>query len=181
MCRQLSSVRFDEAIHVVTGQDARLQQSLELLEERGLDGRMVIDRLMTFSVAVPSWALGAGGTRFGRFAIGGEPRNLREKLDDVAAINRMTRANGAVSLHVPWDLPDDAGSIRDYAASLGLSFDAMNSNTFQDHPETTRDGAISYKFGSLAHTDAAVREAAIEHNLSVIEIGRHLGSTALGS
>ena len=26
----------------------------------------------------------------------------------------------------------------------------MNSNTFQDNPSTTRDGAISYKFGSLA-------------------------------
>src|SRR5258708_6534044 len=134
---------------------------------------------MTFRVAVPSWALGAGGTRFGRFTIGGEPRNVQEKLDDVAAINRMTGANRAVSLHVPWDLPDDPGGFREYAAHLGLGFDAMNSNTFQDHPDTTRQGAISYKFGSLAHTDATVREAAIEHNLSVIELGRLLGSTAL--
>ena len=29
----------------------------------------------------------------------------------------------------------------------------MNSNTFQDNPATTDDGAITYKFGSLANAD----------------------------
>ena len=60
-----------------------------------------------FCVAAPSWALGTGGTRFGRFPGAGEPRTIEEKLDDVAALNGLTGANRTVSLHVPWDEPDD--------------------------------------------------------------------------
>ncbi|UKV13267.1 sugar isomerase [Thalassospiraceae bacterium SW-3-3] len=41
------------------------------------------------------------------------------------------------------------------------------------------DQTQSYKFGSLSHTDAAVREQAVAHNLECIEIGRKLGSKAL--
>ena len=55
----------------------------------------------------------------------------------------------------------------------------MNSNTFQDNPSTTGDGAVTYKFGSMAAVDAGAREAAIEHNLHVVELGEQLGSTAL--
>jgi L-rhamnose isomerase/sugar isomerase len=51
----------------------------------------------------------------------------------------------------------------------------MNSNTFQDSPGQ----ALTYKFGSLSHTDAATRAQAVEHNLECIEIGRALGSKAL--
>jgi L-rhamnose isomerase / sugar isomerase len=133
----------------------------------------------SFSVAAPSWALGTGGTRFARFRGAGEPRTLEEKLDDVASLHALTGANRTVSLHVPWDEWDDPAALRDYAASMGLAFDAMNSNTFQDNPATTGDGSISYKFGSLAAADAGVREAAVEHNIRVIELGRELGSSAL--
>ena len=46
-----------------------------------------------------------------------------------------------------------AADLKAKAEQHGLTFDAMNSNTFQDH-----DGqAHSYKFGSLSHTDAATR------------------------
>ena len=38
----------------------------------------VIQKLQDFQIAIPSWALGTGGTRFGRFSGGGEPRNLEE-------------------------------------------------------------------------------------------------------
>ena len=58
-------------------------------------------------MAAPSWAVGTGGTRFGRFPIGGEPRTTYEKIDDVAALNALTGANRTISLHVPWDDPDD--------------------------------------------------------------------------
>ena len=50
----------------------------------------------------------------------------------------------------------------------------MNSNTFQDQPGQP----LSYKFGSLSHTDAAVRRQAIEHNLECLEIGAALGARA---
>jgi L-rhamnose isomerase/sugar isomerase len=44
----------------------------------GLDS--ILKKLVDFQIAIPSWALGTGGTRFGRFSGGGEPRNLEEKI-----------------------------------------------------------------------------------------------------
>jgi L-rhamnose isomerase/sugar isomerase len=51
----------------------------------------------------------------------------------------------------------------------------MNSNTFEDQPGQER----SYKFGSLAHVDPAVRDQAVALNLETIAIGRALGAKAL--
>ncbi len=159
--------------------EADLAHALEVLGRQGLDGEAVIAEVARFSVAAPSWAVGTGGTRFGRFPGGGEPRTTEEKLDDVAALNAVTGANRTVSLHVPWDDPQDPEALRRHAEGLGLGFDAMNSNTFQDNRSTTADGTVSYKFGSLAHTDPGVRRAAIDHNRAVIDLGARLGSTAL--
>lgn len=145
----------------------------------GRDPEAVITAVAAFSVAAPSWAVGTGSTRFGRFPGGGEPRHLEDKVDDVAALNALTGANRSISLHVPWDRPTDAAALREYATARGLAFDAMNSNTFQDTPSTTRDGAITYKYGSMCASSAEVRAAAVEHNLDVIAIGAELGSTAL--
>lgn len=135
----------------------------------------IIRKLIDFQVAIPSWALGAGGTRFGRFSIGGEPGNLEEKISDVGLLHMLNRSSGAISLHIPWDIPKDAGKIRELASAHGLVFDAMNSNTFQDQPGQ----ALSYKYGSLQHVKKAVRKQAIEHNLEVIQYGKELGSKSL--
>jgi L-rhamnose isomerase/sugar isomerase len=156
-----------------------LEHACDVARRAGHDAEAIIAEVARFSAAAPSWALGTGGTRFGRFPIGGEPRTAGEKIDDVAAINALTGANRTISLHVPWDDPADPAALRQHADTRGIAFDAMNSNTFQDNPSTTRDGAISYKFGSLCHTDAAVREAAVEHNHHCIELGEALGSRAL--
>ena len=156
-----------------------LAHALDVVGRSGIDGDAVIEEVARFSVAAPSWAVGTGGTRFGRFPGGGEPRNTVEKLDDIAALNAVTGANRTVSLHVPWDDPDDAAALRQYADDLGIGFDAMNSNTFQDNAATTADGEISYKFGSLAHSSPDVRKRAVEHNVYCIELGEQLGSTAL--
>jgi L-rhamnose isomerase/sugar isomerase len=156
-----------------------LASARSLLELQDVDAERVIEEVRRFSVAAPSWALGTGGTRFGRFPGAGEPRTIEEKLDDVATLRALTGANRTVSLHVPWDEPDDPAALRQYAESLGLGFDAMNSNTFQDNPATTDEGAVTYKFGSMAAADAAVREIAVGHNLHVVELGRQLGSSAL--
>jgi L-rhamnose isomerase/sugar isomerase len=150
-----------------------------LLRTAGAEAEGVIGTLAAFSVAAPSWALGTGGTRFGRFPIGGEPRTTEEKIDDVGALHALTGANRSISLHVPWDDPSDPVGLREYALERGVAFDAMNSNTFQDNPSTTHDGKVSYKFGSLANIDPGVREAAIEHNVYVIELGVQLESRAL--
>lgn len=156
-----------------------LDHLTETLARLGVDADDVIDAIRALTVAVPSWALGTGGTRFGRFPGGGEPRSIEEKIDDIAALHALTRVNGAVSLHVPWDDPDDPSALRQYAHERGIAFDAMNSNTFQDNPQTTEGGRITYKFGSLANIDVGARQAAIEHNHRVIDLGVELGSNAL--
>src|ERR1700730_4845065 len=92
----------------------------------------VLKKLSDFQVAIPSWALGTGGTRFGRFKSGGEPRSLEEKIEDVGLLHTLNRSSGAISLHIPWDIPEDTISIRALAAQFDLKFDAINSNTFQD-------------------------------------------------
>ncbi|MDB5232437.1 MAG: sugar isomerase [Chitinophagaceae bacterium] len=135
----------------------------------------VLQKLIDFQIAIPSWALGAGGTRFGRFSIGGEPRNLEDKIEDVGLLHALNRSSGAISLHIPWDIPGNINSIRALAAQYGLRFDAVNSNTFQDQP----DQQHSYKFGSLQHVDKAVRQQAIDHNIEVIRHGIELGSESL--
>lgn len=145
------------------------------LGRRGIDLEAALDAVAQFEVAVPSWALGTGGTRFGRFPGPGEPRDVYEKLDDVAVIQQLTRATPWVSLHIPWDAPDDVGRLKRHADALGLGFDAVNSNTFQDQ----EDQAHSYKFGSFSHTDPAVRRQAVAHNLHVVELGEQLGSKAI--
>ena len=156
-----------------------LDHLTEVVARVGVDAEQVVAEIARFSVAAPSWALGTGATRFGRFPGPGEPRTTIEKVDDVSALNALTGANRTISLHVPWDDPADPAALREYAASRGIGFDAMNSNTFQDNPSTTGDGAISYKFGSLASSNGDVRKLAVEHNLYCIELGKQLGSTAL--
>jgi L-rhamnose isomerase / sugar isomerase len=135
----------------------------------------LLQKLIDFQVAIPSWALGTGGTRFARFSIGGEPRNLEEKIEDIGLLHRLNQSSGAISLHIPWDIPENQAAIKTLAAQHGLSFDAMNSNTFQDQPNQE----LSYKFGSMQHTQKAVRQQAIEHNIEVIRHGIELGSTSL--
>src|SRR5215204_3156029 len=80
----------------------------------------VLQKLIDFQVAIPSWALGAGGTRFGRFSIGGEPRNLEEKIEDVGLLHALNQSSGAISLHIPWDIPENHSSIKALAAQHGL-------------------------------------------------------------
>jgi L-rhamnose isomerase/sugar isomerase len=137
--------------------------------------RAIIQKLMDFQIAIPSWALGTGGTRFGRFAGGGEPRSLEEKIEDVGLLHALNRSSGAISLHIPWDIPENPQAIKALAAQHDLLFDAVNSNTFQDQPNQTH----SYKFGSLQHVDKAVRQQAIDHNVEVIKHGVDLGSKSI--
>ncbi|WP_151719050.1 L-rhamnose catabolism isomerase [Gemmobacter serpentinus] len=144
------------------------------LARRGVDIEAITARASAFGVAVPSWGTGTGGTRFARFPGEGEPRNIFDKLDDCGVIHKLTGATPTVSLHIPWDKADPADLLAK-AAEHGLGFDAMNSNTFQDHA----DMPLSFKYGSLSHNEATTRQQAIDHNIETIEIGAKLGSKAL--
>lgn len=145
------------------------------LQRRGIDVAAVMNKLHAFTLAVPSWGTGRGGTRFAKFPLAGEPTNIHEKLEDCAVIQQLGRTTPRVSPHFPWDMVADYGALRAEAAALGLGFDAVNSNTFQDQPGQ----AVSYATGSLSSTDVRARAQAVEHNIECIEIGRQLGSQAL--
>lgn len=144
------------------------------LERRGIEIEKVIEKVSAYGIAVPSWGVGTGGTRFARFPGRGEPRDIFDKLEDCGIIHQLTGATPTVSLHMPWDKTDPK-QLKAKGEEVGLGFDAMNSNTFSD----AEGQAHSYKFGSLSHTDAATRQQAIEHNLECIEIGKTIGSKAL--
>src|SRR5262245_33808920 len=118
----------------------------ERLQRDGLVADAVVAAVQRFEVALPSWALATGGTRFGRFPGVGEPVTLREKMEDVALVHQLTGAAPRISLHIPWDEPMDFGVVRADAERLGLGFDAVYSNTFQDQPGQP----FSYKFGSFS-------------------------------
>ncbi|MBS3849197.1 L-rhamnose catabolism isomerase [Devosia sp. BSSL-BM10] len=146
----------------------------ERLDRRGIAIDTIKAKVAGFNVAVPSWGVGTGGTRFARFPGLGEPRDIFDKIDDCAVIAQLTQATNTVSLHIPWDKAD-ANRLKQAASRFGLGFDAMNSNTFAD----AKGQLQSYKFGSLSHADKGTRQQAIEHNLECIEIGKTLGSKAL--
>src|SRR3954462_5024609 len=100
-----------------------LSHATEVVARSGRDPEFIIGEVARFSVAAPSWAMGTGGTRFGRFPGGGEPRTTEEKIDDIAALNALTGANRTVSLHGPWDDPADPAVLRAYAGERGIGFD----------------------------------------------------------
>ena len=145
------------------------------LARRGVDIEAITRATMAFGVAIPTWGVGTGGTRFARFPGPGEPRGIEDKIDDCGTIQQLVRATPRISPHFPWDRTSDWTGLREAAAARGLAFDAVNSNTFQDQPGQK----LSYKFGSLSHVDRVVRDEAIAHNKECVAIGRELGSKAL--
>nr|WP_294945559.1 TIM barrel protein [uncultured Mucilaginibacter sp.] len=169
---QIEKHKVDELNHQLSGKH---KWQFEHVAEDVVNLDDVLQKLSAFNVAIPSWALGTGGTRFGRFSGGGEPRSLEEKIEDVGVIHALNKSSNSISLHIPWDIPENAAAMNALAAQHGLHFDAVNSNTFQDQ----KDQKLSYKFGSLHHTDKAVRQQAIEHNIEVIKYGVQLNSKAL--
>ena len=122
------------------------------------------------AIELPSWAFGNSGTRFKVFATPGTPRTPQEKIADAAKVHEFTRLAPTVALHIPWDRVDDYAALRSFAHDLGVALGTVNSNTFQDD---------AYKFGSLTHVDAAVRQKAIDHHFECIDIMNETGSRDL--
>ena len=133
------------------------------------------EKVSRFNVALPSWGVGTGGTRFARFPGIGEPQNIFEKIEDCAVINDLVGITSSVSPHFPWDDVDDYPALKQFTESYGINFDIVNSNTFQD-PSKSKG---SFKYGSLTHFDQSIREEAIKMNIDCIEKGITLGSKGL--
>jgi L-rhamnose isomerase/sugar isomerase len=130
----------------------------------------ILDQLEQQAIELPSWAFGNSGTRFRVFGQAGVPRDPFEKITDAAQVHKLTGLAPTVALHIPWDKVDDYDALRSHAQELGVGLGTINSNTFQDE---------DYKLGSLAHTDAAVRQKAIDHHFDCIDIMGKTGSRDL--
>ncbi|MEO6530584.1 MAG: L-rhamnose isomerase [Specibacter sp.] len=130
----------------------------------------VLTQLEHQSIELPSWAFGNSGTRFKVFETPGTPRTIEEKIADAAQVNTLTGLAPAVALHIPWDKVDDYAALADYAGGLGVKLGTVNSNTFQDD---------DYKFGSLTHSDPAIRSKAIDHMFECLEVMDQTGSQDL--
>ena len=77
------------------------------LARSGVEIDAIKAKVAAFSVAVPSWGSGRGGTRFAKFPIAGEPTNIHEKLEDCAVVNQLSTVTPRVSPHFPWDKVSD--------------------------------------------------------------------------
>ncbi|MBN9239206.1 MAG: L-rhamnose isomerase [Micrococcales bacterium 70-64] len=130
----------------------------------------IAPRLAEQAIELPSWAFGNSGTRFKVFGTPGTPRTPQEKIADAAQVNKYTLLSPSVALHIPWDRVDDYAALSAFAQDHGVKLGTVNSNTFQDD---------EYKFGSLTHTDASVRQRAIDHHFECIDIMHATGSRDL--
>src|SRR6476661_3731982 len=73
------------------------------LNRRGVDIDAIVEKARGLRVAIPSWGVGTGGTRFARFPGPGEPRGIFEKLEDCEVVFTLVRSTSGISLHIPWD------------------------------------------------------------------------------
>lgn len=152
------------------GIDAGLGSTEAQLRAQGRTLTEVVGRLRAQRIETPSWGYANSGTRFKVFPQPGVPRSVDEKLADAALVHRLTGVAPSVALHIPWDRVDDWSALRARAGGLGLSIGAINPNLFQDE---------TYKLGSLANPDPAIRRRAVDHVRECIEIARATGSTLI--
>src|SRR5208337_1349029 len=126
--------------------------------------------LDTFRIEIPSWGFANTGTRFGKFIQLGAATSTQEKFSDAGQVHHFTGICPTVAVHVLWDFPEGLKStneVKAYAAKYGVGVGAINPNIFQDQ---------IYKYGSLANPDPEVRQAALQHILECVDIGKQTGS-----
>ncbi|MCD6420756.1 MAG: L-rhamnose isomerase [Synergistetes bacterium] len=143
---------------------------VEKLNPKGVDVNEVIQKLKDFSIETPSWGYSDAGTRFKVFHKPGSARNVFERIDDAAVVNKLTGAAPFIAIHIPWDKTKDYKELKEYAESKGITIGTVNPNLFQED---------EYKYGSLTNTDDKIRQKAISHILECIEIMRETGAHRL--
>ena len=136
------------------------------------NARTVIKALDDFKIELPSWGFADTGTRFGKFFQDAAASTTEEKFHDAALVHKLTGACPDVAVHVLWDFEpgQDPKAVARMARQQGVRIGAVNPNVFQDQ---------HYKFGSFCSPDPKVRQAAMDHAIDSIEIGKAVGSRAL--
>lgn len=124
-------------------------------------------------IELPSWAVGNSGTRYGTFRDPGAARNVWDKIEDCAEINRVLGICPVMASHVLWDVTDDGQytPVRDYAAERGLRIGTVHPNTFAGQ---------NFRFGSICNPIDSIRRESINHLVDCVRIAREMGSKVIG-
>ena len=92
-----------------------------VLSDSGIDVDDVKVKLKRQVIELPSWAVGNSGTRYGVFREDGAARDIWDKIEDCAEIQRVVGVCPVMASHVLWDVTDDGRYIpvREFAAKRG--------------------------------------------------------------
>ena len=126
--------------------------------------------LDSFQIEIPSWGFANTGTRFGKFVQPAAASTIEEKFSDAGEVYKLTGVTPTLALHVLWDLPNglaDADVVHGLEDRYGVTSGSINPNLFQDQ---------EFKFGSLCHPSAEIRERAVAHMLDSVAIAKSLRS-----
>jgi len=140
----------------MTEEQAKAGLKLLELEFGGERVRAAVEAIKNFNIEIPSWIFGPfGGGRFGDYMPPGAARDIAEKLDDAAVVNKLTGAANQVATHVLWDFSEDgalgsykvARDVHEMAGERGLRIGSISPTYFlrgshrnslsADEPETT--------------------------------------------
>ena len=145
----------------------------ERLSKNGVNIEETKNKLKKQVIELPSWAVGNSGTRYGTFRESGAARNIWDKIDDCAEIQRVIGIAPKMAVHVLWDKTEDGKyePVRKYAEEHGLSIGTVHPNTFMGQ---------QFRLGSICNPSKSVRDKTIEHFVDCVRIAKELGSSVLG-
>ncbi len=132
----------------------------------------IFSLLDAFKIELPSWGFADTGTRFGKFLQDAAAVSIQEKLADAGHIHKLTGACPTVAVHTFWDFKKDQplDTVRKIAQTQGVRIGTINPNVLEGQ---------EYKWGSLTNRSAQIRNAAIDHILYSVEIGKAMDSRYL--
>ncbi len=130
-------------------------------------------KLKEMVIELPSWAVGNSGTRYGTFRDAGAARNIWDKIDDCAEIQRVLGICPVMASHVLWDVTEDGkyAPVREYAEEKGMKIGTFHPNTFADQ---------DYRYGSICSPIESVRHKAVKHLEECVWKAREMGSKVIG-
>lgn len=143
------------------------------LTDSGIDVAAVLTAIKEQVIELPSWAVGDSGTRYGVFRQASAARNIWDKIDDCAEIQRVVGVCPVMASHVSWDVTDDGQyePVRAYAAERGLRIGTVHPNTFMGQ---------QFRLGSICSPANEVRQSTIDHFVDCVRITREMGSRTIG-
>ncbi|MGD0471045.1 MAG: L-rhamnose isomerase [Terriglobales bacterium] len=129
-------------------------------------------RLKQQLIGTPSWGYGDSGTRFHVLRRPWTARNLNERIDDAAQVQKYTGVCSLFDLHTAWDQSSDWKATRAYAEGMGLKIGAVNPHLFADN---------DYVLGTVCHPLERVRQKSLDKLLEGVEIAKAVGAKVIST